>query len=330
MRLAEELMPGVDDLFIQGWWAVIGAMWYSWRGRFDEAVKIHVHWHRIAGGGSYASVVNSWAEGLARCGKGEYEQALALAEVVITTGKRIGEGFFWARGLNSMGWIYGELQDYRQAMALNTQGIEAALEISAPNMEIESNARVNLGENLLALGRLDEAEEHFRKVEKVVRNPRPQDIFMLWRYKQRMFHSYGELWLARGDLNKALAYADECLALAEQSKSQKNIVKGRRLKGQVFQAQGKLAEAGRELSIALEVAERISNPTQLWKTYATLGDLRQAQGRPDDARRGYGDAVSVIEEVASGLKDKSLRDTFMGSHVIQEIVQKAESENGSG
>jgi hypothetical protein len=42
---------------------------------------------------------------------------------------------------------------------------------------------------------------------------------MLWRSSQHLFHSYGELWLVRGDPDKALAYADGCLALAEPSES---------------------------------------------------------------------------------------------------------------
>jgi hypothetical protein len=115
------------------------------------------------------------------------------------------------------------------------------------------------------------------------------------------------------------------LALAEQSKSRKNIVKGRRLLGQVFLAQGKPAEAEKELLIALEVAQRVGNPTQFWKTHAVLGDLLQAQERPDDARQSYGDAFAIIEEVAAGLKNKSLRDTFMNSQPVQEIRQKADS-----
>jgi len=36
--------------------------------------------------------------------------------------------------------------------------------------EIQSNARLNLGDSLAALGRADEAEEHFQAVEQVVRS----------------------------------------------------------------------------------------------------------------------------------------------------------------
>jgi tetratricopeptide (TPR) repeat protein len=226
--------------------------------------------------------------------------------------------------VNTIGWVYGELQDHQQAMEWNTRGVEAAVEANLPDPECESNARLNLGDNLLALGRPDEAEEQFQKVERVARNPRPQDRWMLWRYSQHLFYSYGELWLARGDYDKALSHADECLALAEPSDSRKNIVKGRRLRGQVFLAQGKQVEAEKELAPALEIAQRVGNPPQLWKTHAALGDLRQSQGRPEDARQAYRGALAVIEGVAARLSDESLRETFLSSDHVQGIRRAAE------
>ena len=51
--------------------------------------------------------------------------------------------------------------------------VASAAEIA--DMEIQNNARVNLGDNLVALGRQDEAEGYFRPVEGIVRNPCPQD-----------------------------------------------------------------------------------------------------------------------------------------------------------
>ena len=149
---------------------------------------------------------------------------------------------------------------------------------------------------------------------------------MLWRYSQHQFHSYGELWLVRKDYEKAVAYADECIALAEESDSRKNIVKGRRLRGQVLLAQGKTAEAEKEISTALEVAKEIGNPPQLWKTHAALGDLREAQERPNDTRQAYSDALSIIEEVSAGLSDQSLRETFLNSDHVKNIRRNAEKD----
>jgi hypothetical protein len=95
-------------------------------------------------------------------------------------------------------------------------------------------------------------------------------------------------------------------------------------RGQVFLAKGNLGEAGQELSIALETAQHVGNPTQLWLTHAVLIDLLQAHGQPDEAGWAYGNPLSVIEKLASGLKDKSLRDTYMISRLVQEIGHKAQ------
>jgi hypothetical protein len=138
-------------------------------------------------------------------------------------------------------------------------------------------------------------------------------------------HSLGEVHLTEGNLERSLALADECLALAGSTESRKNIVKGRRLRGQVFLAQNKLVEAEQDLSAAFKIAKQIGNPPQLWKTYIVLGDLRQAQKRPNDVRQAYQNAFSVIEEVASALDDESLRDAFMNSTVVQSTRKKINS-----
>jgi class 3 adenylate cyclase/tetratricopeptide (TPR) repeat protein len=325
---AEKLAPIVDDPFILGWWSMFGSLWPNWEGRYEDALRHHDKRRSTIKRGGVAFLMNSWVEALPRGGKGEYEKALALLEDVLAIGKRMGDDFWLARGLNTMGWLHGELQDHRQAMEWNMQGLDAALKANFPIPEVENNARLNLADNLLALGRLEEAEEQYKKVEQVVRNPRPLDKFMLWRYSQHLFHSYGELWFTRGYLDKAQSYADECLALAQKSNSQKNIVKSKRLRGQVFLAQSKLAEAEQELSIALEIAHRVGNPTQLWKTYSVFGNLRQAQGRSDEARQEYGDALSIIEKMATSLQKQSRKDTFMSSHLVQEIRQKAQRDDG--
>ena len=74
---------------------------------------------------------------------------------------------------------------------------------------------------------------------------------MLWRYAQHLCHSYGELWLTRGDTAWAMAYADDCLQRAEASNSPKNVVKARRLLGQVFLTRGEFEAAEAHVAQAL-------------------------------------------------------------------------------
>jgi tetratricopeptide (TPR) repeat protein/transcriptional regulator with XRE-family HTH domain len=329
LRTAAAWVPTVTDPESRSLYGGQVAVSANWTGHFDEAIAALEQWrdaavetHRIP-----PQLLYQWLEGVVRGGKGEYQQAVRLLEGALAGNERAGDLFGVGRCLNTLGWIHGELQDHRRAAELNTRGVTAALtaaqELNAPDAEVESNARLNLGDSLLALGRLEEAEAQFRLVEQIVRNPPPQDRCMLWRYAQHLFHSYGELWLARGEHDTALAYADECLEVAAASASTKNIVKARRLRAQVFLAQGKRVEAEQEIAEALEMARQIGNPPQLWKTYVTLGDLRLAQGRPQDARQSYHAALAIIDGVAAALTDAALRETFLTSAHVQHIRQMA-------
>ncbi len=191
----------------------------------------------------------------------------------------------------------------------------------------EQRARLNLGDNLLALGRLDEAEEQFRWVERVYRDPQPADHLMLWRYSQHMLHSHGELWLQRGDAGRALAYADECLEKAFESESLKNVVKARRLRGQALQAQGQLGLPGEEFEAALSIATEIGNPNQLWRTHAAIGDLVGVRSDTEAADEAYRAALGVIDGVAERL-DGERAATFLAAEPVVAIREALEGVSG--
>jgi predicted ATPase/DNA-binding XRE family transcriptional regulator len=329
--VATDLAPRVDDPFSQAWWSIYGCEILHWAGRYDDALALLERW-RGAVETSHQIILlmwHKWEAAIACGGKGDYALALALLDEVLDICTRVGESLVAARAANTAGWIRGELQDYQRALELNTQSLEVASTIEFADTEVRNNALLNLGDCLVALGRPDEAEEHFQAVERVVRHPSSEDRWLLWRYAQHLFHSYGELWLARGELNKALSYADECLELAESSVSRKNIVKGRRLRAQVFLAQGSLSEAEVELERALAMAYEVGNPPQLWKTLMTVGELRQAQDRPGAAQQAYQEALSVVEQVAIGIRDEALHTTFLTSPYVQHIRQRATAATGA-
>jgi tetratricopeptide (TPR) repeat protein len=199
-----------------------------------------------------------------------------------------------ARIVNTIGWIHNETGRLELGVEINRRGVELAVALGAPDPEIESNARLNLGDALLGLGRLDEAAEQFDHVERIVRHPAPEERWMLWRYAQRLFHGQGELCLARGDVEGALRYAAECLALAEQTNSKKNVAKARRLRGEAFLAVGDLTSAEPELEAGLEIARGIGNPAQQWKTLLVLAALRHEQGRETEASAARDEANALI------------------------------------
>jgi tetratricopeptide (TPR) repeat protein len=325
IQTAMALAVRVEDAANRATLGSMMAMVHNWAARFDEAMEVTEHWRAAVADSPFRHPVLSygWQEGVVRAGRGEYRQALAVLHGTLAMGERMGD--YAARGpcLNTLGWIYGELQDHERAVELNTQGLQSALTVKTPDPECEHNARLNLGDSLLALGRLDEAEEQFQIVERTARQPQPHEHYMLWRYSQHLFHSYGELWMARGDLERALSYAGECLALAESSDSKKNIVKARRLRGQVLLARGKLGEAATEIEAALTIARQVGNPPQLWKTLAVFGDLSRMQGREEEAGQAYREALRVIETVATTLDDPALSEIFLASEQVKRVRRQA-------
>ncbi|GAC1546755.1 MAG: hypothetical protein NVS2B7_22120 [Herpetosiphon sp.] len=322
---AAALVERVDDPYLQALYGHVRAFPAIWHGRFGDALAILDHSREAAerSGQEIVRLQQTWIEALPLAATGRYEQSLALLDQMLAAGERCGDVLWRGRCLNTMGWIAAELQDHRFALKLNRLALQAAQDVRMPDPEVENNTRLNLGDSLMALGRLDEAAAQYQIVRRVVENPTTEEQWLLWRYAQHLFHSSGELGLVRGDGAKALADAEACLRLAEASDSRKNIVKGRRLRGQVFLAQGHLQQAEQELAAALELAQDVGNPPQLWKTYVAIGQLRQLQGRAADGVAAYRAAVLVIEDVAADLTDPTRRTVFLCSPHIAGIRQRA-------
>ena len=243
-----------------------------------------------------------WQGGLALCGKGEYEAALAWLEDGLERSAQLGAKHWNCRMLNTLGWVHGELYNLEAAIRYNREGAEASYKIGDP--EIIRNAEINLGDDYLLLGDLEQAQ---RSLEKVYRETQQRgqwgEEWMKWRYAQHLYHSLGELWLIKGDAAQALEFADACLKLAEPTMSRKNLVKGWRLQGQALLAQGQGEQAEAALTRALTIGREIGNPPQLWKTYQALGALYQSRADLGRARAAYQSAMDVIDGVAERLQD---------------------------
>ena len=306
----------MPDPFAEGMWNWSEGLIEYWRGHFDKAVGILENLSDDAARMVTNRLYNWWVRGMTLAARGDYESALAWLHKALDMCERVGDWQVRPRVVNTVGWVFAELEDHQQALEWNQSGVQLVGIVGMPDAEIEMNVRLNLGDNLVALGRPDEAEEQFARAETVARNPEPDQQWLRWRWSMHCFASYGELWLDRSEPGKALAYAQKCLATAEETSSTKYLARGRRLQGRVLLAQGHVDDAERELLAALSVATDLANPPQLWRTHGAIGDLRRAQGRAQDARRAYGEALSVIESVAAGLTDKELRETFLGSEAV--------------
>jgi tetratricopeptide (TPR) repeat protein len=259
-----------------------------------------------------------WDLSLSRCEAGEYDAALRCLHDCLTLAKQVdGQGTTY-KTYNTLGWVYLDLCNWDLALQYNTTSAAESRSIVDP--EIARNAELNVADCYLALGRLDDAQRILEATERdCAVTGTWGETWMKWRYTQHLHASLGELWLARGDPTKAIEYADRCLEAAVATTSRRNIVKGRRLKGEALLAQGQAEAAEAELCEALAVARYVGNPAQLRLTLAALGRLRTAQARPGDAAAAYREVIAIVERVAASLSDQALRDTLLASAQVRSV-----------
>jgi tetratricopeptide (TPR) repeat protein len=296
---------------------------HHWKGEYEQALQFLEqgftigHTHDL----QFMMMQELWVRGLTQGSQGTYAAALASLQEALMLSDRLGDKVHRCRILNTFGWVYGELYNLEAAIRYNREAAEASYKVGDP--EIIRNAELNLGDDYLLVGDLEQAQSFLEKVYKDTQQ-RGQwgEEWMKWRYAQHLYHSLGELWLTKGDAAQALECADECLKLAESTMSRKNLVKGWRLKGQALLAQGQGAQAETAISRGLTIAREIGNPPQLWKTYQALGALYEWQADLEQAQTAYRSALDVIDGVAERLQDQELKRTFLAARSVQEIRER--------
>ena len=296
----------------------------NWEGEYEAASQLQAEGLVLAREHHLLVplLFNFFLHGMTLTGKGDYEGALTLFREGLRFAEKVGDETIHHRLLNCLGWLHAELGDLEGAIDFNRQSAEVGRRRNDPGTF--PNAEVNLGEIYLAKGDLPEAAEHLESAYRYWDNPRTSE-WMRWRYSMRLFASLGELWLARGDPERATEFGDRCLDLATRTNSRRNLAKGWRLRGEIAFARRQLEDAETAFRRALEIAEAIGNPTQLWTAGAALGRLHAARGRPDLAREAYRAARDVVIRVKGTLEDERLRTTLAQAPAVRRLVDLAGS-----
>jgi predicted ATPase/class 3 adenylate cyclase len=293
----------------------------NWKGEYREAIGLLSRGFQIAKDNHLLAPLfdNLFMYGVALTGTGEYDRALAIFEEGLALTEKIGDEIFHMRVLNSLGWMYLECGDLDQAFDLNYRASQVANKRGDP--ETVANAELNLSDILILKEDFDSALKYLEKVQRLANDSTTSD-WMKWRYTTHLLSSFGEFWLARGDLSQALSFADRCLEKATSTNSRKYIVKGRRLKAEIASARKQFQAAQVEFQKALTLAQFISNPTQLWRTHFAIGKYHLETGRPDKAQQSYRAARDVIDGMKAGLQNNSLRHSLQNFSPVKLIYEK--------
>src|SRR5262249_8004194 len=104
---------------------------------------------------------------------------------------------------------------------------------------------------------------------------------MTWRYSTHCWASLGELWLARGDVERTERHANQAVEIAVPTRSRKYESRAWRVRGAAAlrrQMLGEAEDALPRMRCALALAHEIGEPREQWLNHAAMGHLLAARG----------------------------------------------------
>ena len=305
----------------------------GWRGllhffqtEYETAEKVLVEANRLAAAmrDGFLVLLSLFALGLTRGNLGRISEALKTLNVGINMAQRNGDRFWYPRLPNCMGWIHRELQDFEHAVQYDQQGLEVGREHHV--LEAEANSLINLGIDFDHTGKSEETLLRFHEAESIFE----RDAWFRWRYNIRLQAGTCEHWLAQGDLAQAREYANRLLDVATHYEARKYMAVAHKLLAEITMACDDRAEAEAELNIALEVLREYPAPLVAWKTHAALGRLRSQLGDTSSAREAFSHAAAIVKSIADNTDDDTLRQTFLNSAAVKEVLDGAEESADRG
>jgi predicted ATPase len=281
----------------------------NWRGEFTRAIETSQQ--AAAASREINDGLSELIAGaficLSQIGLGQYTEALATIDDGLAKSRERNNSFIAGRLINTLGWLYQELGDFRRATEYNREAAEIGRQAKNANVEVSSLINLsldelNLGDPRKALALMEETQE---RVEKFAFGAHR------WRWSNHLSLYLSEALLAMDERERAMEQADKALRQARGTGSLKYEGKAHALRGQILLKAGQPADARRELAAALTLARRIGYPTLTWQAAHLLALAHAATGEMEEVATAARLAVDTLGEIADRLPDAALRRTFL-------------------
>lgn len=285
-----------ENMQMVGWTSIgsIGTANYNQAiEHFSRALAIseagHLDWH---------SVCSLIGLGLAQSSSGDYQQGLDH----IQRGCRLAETLkitrFIAMALDGLGQLYQDLNLLNRAEIAHTRGME--LMLRSESTYWLPRLQANLAIDRLRQGDMQvEGQLHEALNIALSRN---QGM-----HAARCLEGLAEYYLARGDLDQSLKFADQLLRLGQSGGLREMVAQAHRWQGEALLVAGKLEQAERELRQAGTAAADIGSVRLLWDVHAALEKLYLMQGHDEAAQLHQAAVRGIVAQIAQNLPNADLR-----------------------
>ncbi|HEY7307657.1 MAG TPA: AAA family ATPase [Bryobacteraceae bacterium] len=281
------------------------------RSEYDDAEQMFRQQIELAFelGDAFEYVKANYFLGLTLANLGRVSEAFAVLSSAMDIAKRNGEIFWLSRMPNAFGWIHREMQDFEGAEAFDREG--AAIGHEAGFGEAEVNSVINLAMDHLQ----SDDQATVCSAMKTAASLLSHDAWFRWRFEIRFLHARAEQTLARTD-------AITLLEKATQYGAHKYMIVARTLLSRIAMLSD-FDTAAEEIKEACAMLKRYPALLCGWRAHAMLGRIEMQCGNPDAGIAAYRLAVSNIRYIADHIDDKGLRNIFLSSDAILDVLRDA-------
>ena len=302
-----------------------GLIWrgclYFFQTEYERALEVEIEGRQLASElrDGFLLLTSMFFLGLSKANLGRMSEALTILDEAIRMARRNGDLFWHPRIPNCIGWIHRELQDFEGAFKFDQEGLEVGHQHHV--LEAEANSLINLGIDYTHAGNSNETIAAFHKVRDIFE----RDAWFRWRYNIRLHAAMAEHALRQGDTVKAREITERLLATAAEYGVHKYIAVAHKLMAQIAIAEGDMTSAEAEFGAALAEFKEYTVPVVEWRIYADLGRLRSAHGDSAGSRDAFSRAATIVDAIAANVTDAGLKENFLASQAVQEVMRGAES-----
>ena len=256
--------------------------------------------------------------GLTRANRGRLSEAMASLEEAMDLAKRNNNAVALSRVPNGCGWVWREIGNLGKAIEFNDGSVEFSRRFRAA--EAESNALINLVYDYLLAGEPGKAAGALERVQPLYERER----WNRWRFHEiRHQAAEAELRLVEGDLDRAGEHARVLLDNSRKYGVPKYVATAQRLLGEVAALKGDHNTAEEELTRSLEPFASHPMPLIEWRHHAALARLLASCRRPAAALKAFSRAEELVQGLAAGIYDPALRDMFLQTRSVHEVLARS-------
>jgi tetratricopeptide (TPR) repeat protein len=300
-----------------------GLIWrgclYFFQTEYERAIECEIEGRRLASElrDGFLLLTSMFFLGLSQGNLGRMSEALTTLNEAIEMARRNGDLFWYPRMPNCIGWIHRELQDFEGALKHDQEGLEIGHEHHV--LEAEANSLINLGIDYTHSGKSEDTISAFHKVRDIFE----RDAWFRWRYNIRLHAAMAEHSLRQRDTAKAREIVGRLLEMANKHEVHKYIAVAHKLMAQIAIADGYNDKAESEFADALAELQEYPAPVAAWRTYAELGRLKSSTGNTSAASAAFAQSAKIVKGIAANISDETLRETFLNSDAVREVMTGA-------